>query len=69
MVFRAVGDKRPDFVPPISLNGLDLKRVSQFKYLGHFVADDPEDRIDRKGAEGAGGQMQYVDGFRVVESR
>ncbi|CAH2094329.1 unnamed protein product [Euphydryas editha] len=35
MVFKAHGGKRRKSVPVIKLNGSELKRVYQFKYLGH----------------------------------
>ncbi|CAK1582534.1 unnamed protein product [Parnassius mnemosyne] len=46
MVFRAVGCKSPENVPAIKLNGIELKRVAKFKYLGHFVTDDLNDNVD-----------------------
>ncbi|CAH2104113.1 unnamed protein product [Euphydryas editha] len=46
MVFRAQGGKRPESVPVIKLNGSELKRVYQFKYLGHYVTDDLDDLVD-----------------------
>ncbi|XP_063536187.1 uncharacterized protein LOC134745969 [Cydia strobilella] len=45
MVFKA-GSKCPSHVPPIRLNGVELKRVSSFKYLGHLVTDDFRDDAD-----------------------
>ena len=46
LVFRAVGGKCPEYVPPIKLNGIELQRVYQFKYLGHYVTDSFDDRVD-----------------------
>ncbi|XP_047984805.1 uncharacterized protein LOC125225240 [Leguminivora glycinivorella] len=45
MVFKA-GSKCPSHIPPIRLNGMQLKRVSSFKYLGHLVTDDFRDDAD-----------------------
>ncbi|XP_026316488.1 uncharacterized protein LOC113227718 [Hyposmocoma kahamanoa] len=45
MVFKA-GNKCPTFVPPVLLNGVTLKRVFQFKYLGHLVTEDLRDDAD-----------------------
>jgi hypothetical protein len=46
LVFKAIGGKLPETVPPIKLNGGDLKRVFKFKYRGHFVTDDLKDQSD-----------------------
>ncbi|XP_022818955.1 uncharacterized protein LOC111351303 [Spodoptera litura] len=46
MVFKASGGKCPDSVPAIRLNGNELNRVYQFKYLGHYVTDDLRDHVD-----------------------
>lgn len=40
------GKKEPIHVPPILLNGKELKRVSRFKYLGHIVSEDLRDDHD-----------------------
>ncbi|KAG7312247.1 hypothetical protein JYU34_001719 [Plutella xylostella] len=45
MVF-AAGNKTPKHIPPIKLNGKDLKRVAKFKYLGHIVSEDQKDDLD-----------------------
>lgn len=45
MVFRA-GSKTYLNVPPIALDGTPLKRVSKFKYLGHWVTDELGDNDD-----------------------
>ncbi|XP_026314039.1 uncharacterized protein LOC113225814 [Hyposmocoma kahamanoa] len=45
MVFGAAGKKSPENVLPIMLNGIPLKRVSHFKYLGHYIADDLKDSM------------------------
>ncbi|XP_026319562.1 uncharacterized protein LOC113230047 [Hyposmocoma kahamanoa] len=48
MVFKA-GNKCPTkvgLVPPVLLNGVTLKRVFQFKYLGHLVTEDLRDDAD-----------------------
>ncbi|PZC76937.1 hypothetical protein B5X24_HaOG203981 [Helicoverpa armigera] len=45
MVFGA-GGKYPEAVPPISLNGVALTRVHQFKYLGHVLTAGLKDDDD-----------------------
>ncbi|XP_075985859.1 uncharacterized protein LOC142982988 [Anticarsia gemmatalis] len=45
MVFKAPG-KCPLQVPPIKLNGINLKEVQQFKYLGHYVTGNLDDQVD-----------------------
>ncbi|XP_050557479.1 uncharacterized protein LOC126911962 [Spodoptera frugiperda] len=45
MVFRAPGKCRLN-VPAIKLSGIELKRVEQFKYLGHYVTEDLDDNVD-----------------------
>ncbi|XP_041977998.1 uncharacterized protein LOC121732246 [Aricia agestis] len=45
MVFQAKG-RRPDKVPNIYLNNKCLKRVEQFKYLGHWLTFDLKDNVD-----------------------
>ncbi|XP_063382116.1 uncharacterized protein LOC134668608 [Cydia fagiglandana] len=44
MVFKA-GTKTYT-LPAISLTGVPLKQVSQFKYLGHWVTEDLKDNLD-----------------------
>ncbi|XP_045541848.1 uncharacterized protein LOC123723308 [Papilio machaon] len=46
LVFGAGGGKYPEVVPVIKLNGTELKRVYQFKYLGHYVTADLKDQVD-----------------------
>lgn len=45
MVFKA-GAKTYSDVPSVRLYGSPLKRVTQFKYLGHWVSDDLSDNND-----------------------
>lgn len=45
IVFKA-GQKCPVRVPPVMINGAAVKRVSQFKYLGHIVTEDLRDDLD-----------------------
>lgn len=45
MVFKA-GTKYYNNVPPVLLDGTTLNRVSQFKYLGHWVTEDLTDNMD-----------------------
>ncbi|XP_049696641.2 retrovirus-related Pol polyprotein from type-1 retrotransposable element R2 [Helicoverpa armigera] len=45
MVFKA-GNKCYDIVPPVTLAGTPLTRVTQFKYLGHWVTDSLSDDMD-----------------------
>jgi hypothetical protein len=45
LVFEPTG-YRITKVPPISLNGNPLERVSTFKYLGHVVTSDLKDNMD-----------------------
>lgn len=45
LIFGAPG-KPICYKPTISLNGVPLKRVTQFKYLGHYVTDDLKDQVD-----------------------
>jgi hypothetical protein len=45
MVFRG-SCKQPKKVPSVLLNGSQLKRVTQFKYLGHIVTENLKDDID-----------------------
>ncbi|XP_050684520.1 uncharacterized protein LOC126979317 [Leptidea sinapis] len=33
-------------IPPMKLNGVELKKVQHFKYLGHYVTEDLEDQMD-----------------------
>jgi hypothetical protein len=45
MIFKA-GTKCPSHVPPIHLDGQELRRVYSFKYLGHLVTEDFRDDSD-----------------------
>ncbi|XP_061723701.1 uncharacterized protein LOC133529924 [Cydia pomonella] len=45
LVFKA-GSKKPKFIPPLKLGGTELKNVTQFKYLGHWVTEDLSDDLD-----------------------
>ena len=45
MIFKAAG-KAPDYVPSFTLNGLSIRRVNSFKYLGHILTDDLKDNVD-----------------------
>lgn len=45
MVFEAAG-KCPDNKTNITLNGLNIKRVTKFKYLGHIITSDLKDDND-----------------------
>ncbi|XP_069361132.1 uncharacterized protein [Maniola hyperantus] len=45
LVFR-VGSQKPAHVPPVTLEGVELRRVSHFKYLGHIVTEDLKDDYD-----------------------
>lgn len=45
MVFKA-GPKMYNSVPPVSLAGGQLKRVTKFKYLGHWVTETLSDDVD-----------------------
>ena len=45
MVFGA-GGKYPSEVPPITLSGCPLRRVNNFKYLGHMITVDLRDDDD-----------------------
>lgn len=45
LVFTA-GGKGPGRVPPVTLDGTALARVTKFKYLGHVVTDDLKDDQD-----------------------
>ncbi|XP_048006600.1 uncharacterized protein LOC125241931 [Leguminivora glycinivorella] len=47
MIFKS-GNKCPEEVPPVLLNGVPLKRVYVFKYLGHVLCDDMCDDEDIK---------------------
>ncbi|KAL0850088.1 hypothetical protein ABMA28_011978 [Loxostege sticticalis] len=46
MVFQAGAAGRQRSVPSVTLGGTDLKRVHQFKYLGHWVTDSLSDSVD-----------------------
>ncbi|XP_063822169.1 uncharacterized protein LOC135072147 [Ostrinia nubilalis] len=45
MVFQVRG-KPPITVPSVKLNGMPIKRVDQFKYLGHIITTDLNDNAD-----------------------
>ncbi|XP_045777825.1 uncharacterized protein LOC123875822 [Maniola jurtina] len=45
LIFKSKGNTVVD-VPPVTLNGVALKRVTEFKYLGHIVTDDMSDVRD-----------------------
>ncbi|XP_039758583.1 uncharacterized protein LOC120632684 [Pararge aegeria] len=45
LVFKSKGNS-PDDIPPVTLNGVPLKRVTEFKYLGHIVTEDMSDIKD-----------------------
>ncbi|CAG4942881.1 unnamed protein product [Colias eurytheme] len=45
LVFKARGRKSGE-VAPVLLNGVALRRVTEFKYLGHVVAEDLKDDRD-----------------------
>ncbi|XP_047036439.1 uncharacterized protein LOC124642170 [Helicoverpa zea] len=45
MVFKS-GTKSYDTVPQVTLNGGVLKRVPQFKYLGHWITETLTDDVD-----------------------
>ncbi|XP_063381246.1 uncharacterized protein LOC134667759 [Cydia fagiglandana] len=45
LVFKA-GNKAFDELPPVSLCGVALKRVTRFKYLGHWVTENLHDDVD-----------------------
>ncbi|KAG7302684.1 hypothetical protein JYU34_012635 [Plutella xylostella] len=45
MVFVS-GNKKPKTVPPVLLNGVALKRVSHYKYLGHILTESLRDDMD-----------------------
>lgn len=45
VVFK-VGNRSPMEVPSITLNGVALDRVTQFKYLGHIVTENLRDDVD-----------------------
>ncbi|XP_026331758.1 uncharacterized protein LOC113239109 [Hyposmocoma kahamanoa] len=45
LIFGVPG-KGMSYEPKISLNGLPLKRVDKFKYLGHYLTGDLKDQID-----------------------
>ncbi|XP_050663970.1 uncharacterized protein LOC126964740 [Leptidea sinapis] len=45
LVFRVPG-KNICNIPPIKLNGVELKKVQHFKYLGQYVTEDLEDQMD-----------------------
>lgn len=45
LVFKA-GNKTYDIVPPVVLDGTPLKKVTKFKYLGHWVVETLCDDLD-----------------------
>ncbi|CAH4034761.1 unnamed protein product [Pieris brassicae] len=45
LVFK-VAKKKPTYVPPVTLGGVPLKRVTEFKYLGHIVTEHLKDDAD-----------------------
>lgn len=45
LIFAAPG-KHLNYEPMIALNGRALKRVAQYKYLGHYVTEDLKDQVD-----------------------
>ncbi|XP_063530760.1 uncharacterized protein LOC134741794 [Cydia strobilella] len=45
LLFKA-GTKKPMYIPPLKLGGVELKTVTQFKYLGHWVTEDLTDDLD-----------------------
>lgn len=45
LVFRGK-NKNPSYVPPVTLSGSLLRRVTKFKYLGHIVTEDLKDDLD-----------------------
>lgn len=45
LVFRA-GRRSPTTVPPVTLCGCTMKRVTEFRYLGHLVNEDLHDDAD-----------------------
>ncbi|XP_026325027.1 uncharacterized protein LOC113234014 [Hyposmocoma kahamanoa] len=49
VVFKAAG-KCTDTFPSITLNGMSVKQVSRFKYLGHILTNDPkgDDEVERE---------------------
>ncbi|XP_061707838.1 uncharacterized protein LOC133518223 [Cydia pomonella] len=47
MVFKA-GSNCPTNIPPVCLNGAPLKRVREFKSLGHVLTDDLVDDSDNE---------------------
>lgn len=46
MVFQARGSCPVSSIPPIKLYGAPVKRVNEFKYLGHFLTSDLKDDVD-----------------------
>lgn len=59
LVYKVVSGKIPHLfssrrvVSPITitLNAVALKKVSRFKYIGHFVTDDLQNHVKRAGKE------------------
>lgn len=48
LFFKCKG-KSVDDVPAVCLNKVALKRVTEFRYLGHFLTEDFTDVKDREG--------------------
>ncbi|XP_026325754.1 uncharacterized protein LOC113234617 [Hyposmocoma kahamanoa] len=46
LIFEAKGAVLAAQVPPVRLNGTPLKRVTEFKYLGHWVTATLKDNVD-----------------------
>jgi endonuclease/exonuclease/phosphatase family metal-dependent hydrolase len=46
MVFETAGARCPSSIPPVTLNGVALERVNQFKYLGHILTVNLTDHAD-----------------------
>lgn len=45
MLFKG-NEKEPSFIPPVTLNGVTLSRVTSFRYLGHIVTEKLNDNLD-----------------------
>ncbi|XP_026319194.1 uncharacterized protein LOC113229728 [Hyposmocoma kahamanoa] len=45
IVFKAAGNNLKQF-PEITLNGMNIKKLTSFKYLGHYVTDVLKDNAD-----------------------
>jgi hypothetical protein len=46
MVFKY--GRGPEVVPPVRLNGTELKNVNSFRYLGHILTDKLKDDDDQQ---------------------